>query len=71
MAAPQPAQRRIGRALRDLPGQRLRLSLDQDRLFEVLDPELLDQGALEVVKSVEEKLGHRAMSAYEDLVGGP
>lgn len=40
-----------GRALRGLPGQRLRLSLGGGRLFEVLDPERLDQKALEVVKS--------------------
>jgi hypothetical protein len=34
------------------------------------DPERLDQKALEVVKSVEQKLADRAVAACEDLVGG-
>ncbi|MEV5010903.1 hypothetical protein [Streptomyces sp. NPDC055692] len=59
-----------GRALRGLPGQRLRLSLGGGSLFEVLDPERLDQKALEVVKSVEQELADRAVAAYEDLAGG-
>lgn len=59
-----------GRALRVLPGQRLRLSLDDGNLFEVLDPEQLDQEALEVVKSVEQELADRAVAAYEDLLSG-
>ncbi len=58
-----------GRALRGLPGQRLCLSLGGS-LFEVLDPERLDQKALEVVKSVEQELADRAVVAYEDLAGG-
>ncbi|MGA5521132.1 hypothetical protein ACPCK2_33550 [Streptomyces pseudogriseolus] len=59
-----------GRALRGLPGQRLCLSLGGGSLFEVLDPERLDQKALEVVKSVEQELADRAVAASEDLAGG-
>jgi hypothetical protein len=59
-----------GRALRGLPEQRLRLSLDGDHLFEVLNPERLDQEALKVVKSVEQELADRAVAAYEDLASG-
>ncbi|MCX4783885.1 hypothetical protein [Streptomyces sp. NBC_01264] len=39
-------------------------------LFEVLDPERLDQEALKVVKSVEQELAGRAVAAYEDLASG-
>ncbi|MBQ0972791.1 hypothetical protein KBZ00_16815 [Streptomyces sp. RK31] len=39
-------------------------------LCEVMDPERLDQKALEVVKSVEQELADWAVSAYEDLAGG-
>lgn len=59
-----------GRALRGLPGARLRLALDGGNLFEVLDPEQLDQEALAIVKSVERDLADRAVAAYEDLVSG-
>jgi hypothetical protein len=59
-----------GRALRGLPGQRLRLSLEGGKLFEVLVPEQLDQEALKVVKSVEQELEDWAVAAYEDLVSG-
>ncbi|MBW5254951.1 hypothetical protein JGS39_39440 [Streptomyces sp. P01-B04] len=69
--ARSPADRgSAGRALRGLPGQRLRLSLDGSTLFEVLDPERLDQEALKVVKSVEQELAGRAVAAYEDLAAG-
>lgn len=40
------------------------------RPHEVLDPERLEQKALEVMKSVELELADRAVAAYEDLVGG-
>ncbi|MCZ2528186.1 DnaB-like helicase N-terminal domain-containing protein, partial [Streptomyces sp. HB2AG] len=69
--ARSPADKGVaGRALRRLPGQRLRLSLGGGILFEVLDPERLDQEALEVVKSVEQELAHRAVAAYQERVGG-
>lgn len=58
----------VGRALRGLPGQRLRLELSDDSLFEVLDPEQLDAEALKVVNSVEKELADQAVAAYEKLV---
>ncbi|MET7344702.1 hypothetical protein ACIOEZ_06680 [Streptomyces sp. NPDC087866] len=69
--ARSPADKGVaGRALRGLPGQRLRLSLDGGALFEVLAPERLDQEALKVVKSVEQELAGRAVAAYKDLASG-
>ncbi|WP_432020918.1 hypothetical protein [Streptomyces sp. 1222.5] len=59
-----------GRALRDLPGQQLRLVLGGHSLFEVLDAEQLDQEALRVVQSIEDELEERAVAAYQDLLSG-
>lgn len=69
--ARSPAKRgAAGRALRGLPAQRLRLALGGASLFEVLDPERLDEEALKVVKSVEQELAGQALAAYEDLIRG-
>lgn len=59
-----------GRALRKLPDEVLRFSLGGGTLFEVLDPERLDEEALKIVASIEEELNDWAVAAYEDLIRG-
>ncbi|GAQ59350.1 hypothetical protein a10_09252 [Streptomyces acidiscabies] len=66
-----PADKGIqGKALRKLPEQFLRFSLGNSKLFEVLDPNKLDEEALEVVASIEKELEAQVLAAYEDLLRG-
>ncbi|MER7195527.1 hypothetical protein [Streptomyces flaveolus] len=57
-----------GRALRKLPEQALSLSVGGDKLFEVLDPEVIDREALAVVASIEAELNDWAVDHYAELM---
>ncbi|MET7816266.1 hypothetical protein ABZT26_36195 [Streptomyces sp. NPDC005395] len=57
-----------GRALRRLPEQAMSLSIGGDKLFEVLDPEVIDREALAVVASIEAELNDWATDQYAELM---
>jgi hypothetical protein len=59
-----------GRALRKLPEQAMPLSIGGDKLFEVLDPEVIDREALAVVASIEAELNDWAVDHYAELMRG-
>ncbi|MGW2918183.1 hypothetical protein ACWDBF_09990 [Streptomyces angustmyceticus] len=59
-----------GRALRKLPGQAMSLNVGGDKLFEVLDPEVIDREALAVVASIEAELNDWAVDHYAELMRG-
>ncbi|QKW66093.1 hypothetical protein HUT15_36830 (plasmid) [Streptomyces sp. NA03103] len=57
-----------GRALRKLPEQTMSLSIGGDKIFEVLDPEVIDREALAVVASIEAELNDWATDHYAELM---
>lgn len=61
-------RKQTGRALRKLPGQAMSLSVSGDKLFEVLDPEVIDREALAVVASIEAELKDWAVDHYAELM---
>ncbi|MET8179744.1 hypothetical protein [Streptomyces sp. NPDC005336] len=63
-------RKQTGRALRKLPGQAMSLNVGGDKLFEVLDPEMIDREALAVVASIEAELNDWAVDHYAELMRG-
>ncbi|MFE6311781.1 hypothetical protein PS783_37950 (plasmid) [Streptomyces enissocaesilis] len=61
-------RRQQGRALRKLPEQSLSLNIGGDKLFEVLDPEVIDREALAVVASIEAELNDWATDHFAELM---
>ncbi|MFG2989142.1 hypothetical protein ACGFZK_07545 [Streptomyces sp. NPDC048257] len=59
-----------GLALLKLPGQAMSLNVGRDKLFEVLDPEVIDREALAVVASIEAELNDWAVDHYAELMRG-
>ncbi|MFF4726395.1 hypothetical protein ACFY3M_13790 [Streptomyces mirabilis] len=57
-----------GRALRKLPRQAMSLHVGGGKLFEVLDPEVIDREALAVVASIEAELNDWAADQYAELL---
>ncbi|MEV0374114.1 hypothetical protein AB0I10_30645 [Streptomyces sp. NPDC050636] len=48
----------------------LSLDIDGDKLFEVLDPDVIDRAALAVVASIEAELHDQAVDHYAELMRG-
>ncbi|MFF9601739.1 hypothetical protein ACF1GY_05595 [Streptomyces sp. NPDC014684] len=61
-------RKQTGRALRKLPMQAMSLNVGGDKLFEVLDPEVIDREALAVVASIEAELNDWAADHYAELM---
>lgn len=64
------AGKQQGRALRKLPEQMLSLDIGGVKLFEVLDPEVIDRAALAVVASIEAEPHDQAVDHYAELMRG-
>lgn len=67
-ATPPEGGRQKGRALRQLPEAMMTLDAGGSKLFEVLDPEVIDREALAVVASIENELNQQAIDYYTDLM---
>lgn len=65
VAKPGASSGRIGRALRQLPGQQLSIILGGRKLFQLLDPAELERQALRVVEQVEEALEARGLALLD------